>query len=219
MLIEPGSTLLMTGDSITDCGRRLPVGRAADGGLGDGYVSLVHALLEDAYPDHHIEVLNTGVGGDTVMDLEARWDRDVLAHRPGWLSVMIGINDVWRLFGTPALQEWHVPLPAYRSTLEGLVARARPQVRGLVLMSPYYLQPDPSDPMREMMDSYGEAVRQIAGRQDALFVDTQAAFDAVMKTTGPLSLSEDRVHPNRTGHMVLAQAFLEAVGFEGGWTD
>lgn len=28
------------------------------------------------------------LGGNTVLDLAARWDGDVLAERPGWLSVM-----------------------------------------------------------------------------------------------------------------------------------
>lgn len=210
MLIAKNSTLLMTGDSITDCGRAHPVGEAPRG-LGDGYVSLVHALT--AAP-HSLRVLNTGVGGDTVADLAARWDRDVLSLRPDWLSVMIGVNDVWRWFD-PAWRDLHVPLSLFSSTLEELVGRVRPRLKGLVLMSPFYLQPDRADPMRAALDEYGAVVRNIADRHTALFVDTQAAFDALMRELPASALSEDRFHPNQTGHTLLAREFLKTVGFNG----
>jgi lysophospholipase L1-like esterase len=44
-------------------------------------------------------------------------------------------------------------------------------------------------------------------------VDTQAAFDEVTKELHPMALAADRVHPNVTGHMVLARAFLKTVGY------
>jgi len=34
----------------------------------------------------------------------------------------------------------------------------------------------------------------------------------VLKHLHPMTIAWDRVHPNRIGHMVLAQAFLKAVG-------
>jgi lysophospholipase L1-like esterase len=201
----------MVGDSITDCGRARPVGEMD--GLGSGYVSQVNALLGAAYPAHRIRVMNTGVSGNTVLDLEARWETDVLALEPDWLSVMIGINDVWRQFDSPLAPERHVPLEVYSATLEKLIARMRPRLKGLALMTPYFIEPNRADPMRAMMDRYGEAVKQAAGRHQAVFVDTQAAFDALLEETHPMSLAWDRVHPNQTGHMLLARAFLSAIGF------
>jgi lysophospholipase L1-like esterase len=66
--------------------------------------------------------------------------------------------------------------------------------------------------MRITMDAYGAVVRELAAKHDALFVDTQAAFDAVTAHTHPMTLAWDRIHPNTTGHLVLARAFLSAVG-------
>ena len=201
----------MIGDSITDCNRAHPVGEMD--GLGNGYVSMVNALLNAVYPAHHIRVLNTGVGGNTVLDLESRWETDVLALQPDWLSVMIGINDVWRQFDTPFQKERHVPLDLFASTLEKLIARTRPLLKGLVLMSPYFIEPNRAEPMRVRMDEYGAAMRQVAERHQAIFVDTQAAFDAVTEMVHPISLALDRVHPNQTGHMLIARAFLSAIGY------
>jgi lysophospholipase L1-like esterase len=70
-------------------------------GLGTGYVSLVDSLLRAAYPQGRIRMVNMGTSGNTVRDLAERWQTDVLDLEPDWLSIMIGINDVWRQFDSP----------------------------------------------------------------------------------------------------------------------
>jgi lysophospholipase L1-like esterase len=215
MKIHSNSTLLMIGDSITDCGRAQPIGEAINWDLGNGYVSLINALLGADCPQRNIRIRNVGISGQTVRDLAARWQSDVLDLKPDWLSIMIGINDVWRQFDEPLLTEKHVTLDEYASILEQLVRATRPQLKGLVLMTPYFLEPNRADPMRAMMDRYGEVVRQLAVRYQAILVDTQAAFDAVLTEVHPMALASDRVHSNLAGHMVLARAFLKALGY--GW--
>lgn len=203
-------TLLFIGNSITDCGRRRPLGVGE--GLGDGYVALVDGWLRATRPERPVRVLNMGVSGDTVRDLDGRWQRDVLDQAPDELAVMIGINDVWRRFGTRQQQRHHVPPGEYAATLDRLIAAARPVVQRLFLLNPYYIEPDHADPMRALMDLYGGIVREIAAERDAELVDTQAAFDRVLAALPPEALAQDRVHPNLTGHLVLARAFLAVYG-------
>jgi lysophospholipase L1-like esterase len=155
MKIHSNSTLVMIGDSITDCGRVRPVGESVGGDLGNGYVALIHAMLSTTCPQQHIRVRNTGISGNTVRDLAARWQSDVLDLKPDWVSIMIGINDVWRQFDAPLQPEWHVPLDEYASILEQLVRTTRPQLKGMVLMTPYFIEPNRADPMRALMDRYG----------------------------------------------------------------
>ncbi len=211
MKIPPNSTLLMIGDSITDSGRGRPIGESGD--LGNGYVALVHARLSATCPEQRIRIRNMGIGGHTVRDLAARWQSDVLDLKPDWLSIMIGINDVWRQFDAPLQTEWHVSLDEYASTLEQLVRTTRPHLKGLVLMTPYFIEPDREDPMRAMMDRYGQVVLRLAENYEAIAVDTQAAFDAVLTEFHPMALAGDRVHANLTGHMILARAFLNALEY------
>lgn len=210
MLIQPGSRLLMIGDSITDCGRARPVAEGNE--TGNGYVSLVNALLAALYPSHGIRVFNMGVNGNTVRDLKARWRKDVLELQPHWLSVFIGINDVWRQFDTPLRTEQHVLIDEYRRELDSLVRATLPQLQGLVLMTPYFLEPNRSDPMREAMDAYAAVVRELAVQHGAVLVDTQAAMDALLEHMHPMTLCWDRIHPSQTGHMALALAFMRALG-------
>lgn len=155
-----------------------------------------------------------GVSGNTVRDLQTRWQSDVLELKPDWLSICIGINDVWRHFHSPNQPEWHVSLDEYTQTLDELLRVTRPSLNGLILMTPYFIEPNRSEPMRTMMDQYGAAVRQLAEKYQALFVDTQAAFDAALTDLHPMALAWDRVHPTNAGHMILARAFLKAIEYE-----
>jgi lysophospholipase L1-like esterase len=213
MKIQPNSKLVMIGDSITDCDRARPVGEGLFEALGKGYVSLVDGLLTARYPDHRIRVVNMGASGNTVRDLQGRWQKDVLDLKPDWLSVLIGINDVWRHFDSPLQIERRVPLDEYVQTLDELLRVARPALKGLILMTPYFIEPHRADAMRAMMDRYGAAVRQLAEKHQALLVDTQAAFDASLTHLHPMTLAWDRVHPNRAGHMIIARAFLQTVEY------
>lgn len=213
MKIAANSKLVMIGDSITDCERARPIGEGRDAALGTGYVSLVDALLKTAEPTANIRIINMGISGNTVRDLQERWQTDVLDLQPDWLSIMIGINDVWRQFDKPLESEKHVLLEEYGRVLSELVASTRPTLQGLVLMTPYFIEPNRNDAMRKMMDSYGQVVKEIATSYQAVFVDTQAGFDRVLGAVHPMSLAWDRVHPNLTGHMILARAFLDGIAF------
>ena len=211
MKLENGQSILFTGDSITDCGRARPVGTGA--GLGEGYVAFVNSLLATCYPEREVTVLNTGIGGNTVIDLDGRWESDVLAHTPDWLSVMIGINDVWRHFGDTAASG-QITMDLYVKTYRKLLEQIRGDLEGLVLMTPYVIEPNLSDPMRERMDKYSAVVEQFAREFDAVFVNVQAAFDHYLEHRPWQSVCEDRVHPDKSGHMIIAAAFLTAIGLD-----
>lgn len=213
MKIEAGSKLVMIGDSITDAERARPVGEGLFGAIGNGYVRDVDARLGAVTPQQRFRVVNMGRSGNNVRDLKARWQTDVFDLNPDWLSIMIGTNDVWRQFAIPRQPETHVPIDEYERTLDELVTQTLPTVKGLVLMTPFTIEPNPQDAMRATMDPYGSIVAALAEKHNTLFVDTQDAFKEAMQTYYPATLAWDRVHPNPIGHMVLARAFLNAIGF------
>jgi lysophospholipase L1-like esterase len=214
MRLEANQKLVFIGDSITDAGRSQPVGEGRGEATGRGYVGQVEALLGAVYPDLYLRVVNVGTSGNTVRDLAGRWQKDVLDLKPDWLSIMIGINDVWRQFDSPRQSEKHILPDEYEKTLRELVTLTRPTVKGLVLMTPFYIEPNPADGMRARMDEYSAIVHRITEEADAIFVDTQAAFNAALPYYYPATLAWDRVHPNPTGHMIMARAFLNGIGFD-----
>ncbi len=208
MIFQQHQKIVFIGDSITDAGRR-------DAGAlyGTGYVNQVRSLLLARYPGLGLRFINHGVSGNTSRHLADRWDRDVIAEHPDWLSLMIGINDVWRMFGLYPHEA--VPLPEYESLLRNLLDRTRAATgAGLILMEPYMIEPDRRVLMRRQMDLYGEVVRQLAAEYGAVLVRTQAAFDVVLAHTTPEDWANDQIHPNTAGHAVIALAWLQAIGFE-----
>lgn len=207
MLFERGQKILFIGDSITDCGRR-----DTNAPYGNGYVSLVRAFVEARYPELGLVWENRGIGGNTTEHLLARWETDAIAEQPDWLSVMIGINDVWRTFDSGGAGA--VSIEDYEANLRNLLQQATERTNArLIVAEPFDIDPDRADPMRAMMDAYGAVCRRVGEEFGAIGVRTQEAFDAVLATTRWDAWAPDKIHPGLPGHAVIAQAYLRAIGF------
>ena len=211
MLFNKNTTFLLTGDSITDSGRlKDPYG------IGIGYVNVINAMITCAYPDLGIKIINTGISGNTIHNLRERWQADVLDHAPDYLSIMIGVNDVWRYHDhRPEKRQYHVPLPEYKATYKELLEQTIGKVDTTILITPYLAEPNKSDPFRIMLDEYVAAVKQLSADFGTLLVDTQSIIDNYMYNSGisPINIAIDRVHPTGTGCMMIAKGVLSAVGF------
>ena len=200
------TTIVFIGDSITDCERR-----DTHAPYGDGYVNMVRTSVMDRTPAPQLTWVNRGISGDTVLDLAARWRDDAIGTHPTWLSVMIGINDVWRAFD--GRTDDAVPLEVFEPTLRGLLTDAVEATGArLILADPYLIEPDRDEPQRVATDAFAVAVRRLADEFDAVHVPTQAAFDRVLTGATPHAWSQDRIHPNPAGHRLIADEFLRAIG-------
>lgn len=128
-------TLLFIGDSITDAGRDW----ADPASLGHGYVHEIARTLRAraaAGAAAAPRIINRGVNGNRVYDLESRWSTDVIGHRPTVVTVKIGINDTWRHYdrGVPS------PVDAFEACLDRLFAdTARILAARLVVITPFLL--------------------------------------------------------------------------------
>jgi len=199
------STLLFTGDSITDSGRRTD----PSGHLGAGYVRRI-AEMADA-GGHRVRVVNTGVSGDRTTDLMARWDADVIDRRPDVLTILIGANDMWRRYDADAPMSPDEFRANYVTVLDRV--RARLDLRRLVIMEPF-LVPVRDEQRRwrvEDLDDKRAVARDVAARYDALFVPLDAILSERAATAGPDSVIDDGVHPSAGGHELIAQSWWAVV--------
>ncbi|WP_299038655.1 GDSL-type esterase/lipase family protein [uncultured Pseudokineococcus sp.] len=209
MTVEPDAPrtrVVLTGDSITETGRHEDAS-----GLGTGYARLVAERLAAsarARGGDVPHVVNTGVGGDRLVDLERRWDEDVLAHEPALVSVLVGINDTWRRHdgGEPS------PADAFEARLDGLLRRTTAAGARLVLLEPFVVPVEPGQERWE--DDLGprrSALRAVADRHGAVLVPTAAAVAEAAGRRSAVAVAADGVHPTPLGHRVLADAWVASV--------
>ena len=214
MIFEKGSKILFIGDSISDYDRARPVGEGLFNAWGRSYVADVASLIGCMYPEEHLRIVNMGIGGNQCRDLEARWQTDVFDQNPDYVSILIGINDVWRQFDTPAMPDRAVSPAQYEQNVEEMILSLQGRVKGVFLMTPYYMEPNPADTMRARMNEYGAVCQRLAEKYGCVFIDTQAMFDNYFKHQHSTFIAWDRVHPNQIGAMLIAREFLKHCGFD-----
>lgn len=214
MIFESGDRIVFAGDSVTDMGSAQPVGEGLFDNVGRGYVREVENLLAVCYPERIIRITNSGISGNTSRDLLARYDRDVVDLDPDWVSICIGINDVWRQFDVPALTDAQVQPEEYRENVEKMILKVKKKVKGIFILSPYIIEPNRSDWMRARMDEYVAICRELAEKHGCVFVDFQQMYEDYCKVRHSASIAWDRIHPNQIGAMLMAKTFLSHCGFE-----
>ncbi|QDP97327.1 SGNH/GDSL hydrolase family protein [Microlunatus elymi] len=196
--IQPGNTVIFFGDSITDAGRRDDPDQ-----LGNGYVRLLAAELADA------RVLNAGIGGNRVVDLQQRLDDDVLAAGPDLVSIMIGINDTWRRFD----RDDPTSTEAYEAGYRDVLTRIRTAGASAILLEPFVLPvtEEQATAWREDLDPRIEAVHRLGAEFDAPVVPLDVELNKLAAETGSAALAADGVHPTERGHAEIARLWLDAV--------
>lgn len=214
MLFENYDRVVFAGDSVTDMGRERPVGEGLFDSVGRSYVRVVENMLVTWYPELFIRVSNVGCSGNTSRDLLNRFDTDVVALKPDWVSICIGINDVWRQFDSPAIAESHVLPDEYRSNVEKMILSVKDTVKGIFLCTPYYMEPNQEDAMRKRMDEYVQICKELAEKYGCVLVDFQQMYAAYCTVRHSSCFAWDRVHPNQMGATMMAKLFLEKCGFD-----
>ncbi|MFG2710989.1 SGNH/GDSL hydrolase family protein [Streptomyces goshikiensis] len=216
--VRPGSTVMFIGDSITDCQRL-----ESEDGLGFGYPLRVAGEWGLRYPDRPVTWLNTGIGGNRVRDLEARWQADVLDARPDVVSVLVGVNDMG----------WHTLDPEgrvisaaeFEAGYDRLLAPLAEAGTRLVLIEPFLLPihgvveagggvrvgAAEREEWRTDLDPKIQVVRGLARRYGAHLLAADGMFAELAATAGPEHWAADGVHPTPAGHAALAAAWLRLV--------
>lgn len=206
---QTNQTVVMTGDSITDAGRR-----GDNAPYGGGYVRHTVDLVVARYPERQIKFINTGISGNCVDDLQGRWQEDVLAHRPDWVTIMIGINDLHRTLNDVK----HLPPAEYEPRYRDILQQVQGIGAKLVLLDPFYMslehgQETQQGEVLKRLDGYLEVVAKLAEEFDAIHVKTQDAWLKVLPHYPAEQWCNEPVHPNPHGHFVMANALLESLGF------
>lgn len=202
---QTGDVILFQGDSVTDCGRIY----GDNSSLGNGYPSLIAAYLWATFPELNLTILNRGVSGNRVYDLETRWDRDCIELQPNWVSILIGINDTWRRYDSNILS----PIDEFTAAYRRILTRVREETKAKIVLCDPFVLPYPEDrkEWRIDLDPRIDAVRSLALEFDAIYVPLDGIFAAACTRQSPQFWAADGVHPTLAGHGLIAGAWLQAV--------
>src|SRR5690625_5947661 len=162
--------MVFIGDSITESGKFTDSER-----LGTGYVRIIHDYLLTNYPTNVFEILNKGISGDRIDDLEARWQTDVINMKPDMVSISIGINDVWRQLKQPEMKQ--IFPDEFERIYDDLLQQVRHKTNArIVLMEPTIIDENVLSIGNEKLQAYVQIIHTLAQKHDALIVPTHQAF-------------------------------------------
>lgn len=210
MRIKNKQTILFIGDSITDCDRR-----GANAPLGAGYVKMFSDMLLIRHAGKGVTVINRGISGDVVTGLRNRWSDDVIRNKPHILSIKIGINDLHR---TLRQAPDAVPPKLYREAYEDILKRTKKELPScrILLIDPFYISTDRAptsfrNEVLKLLPEYLKIVNGLSKKYGTLHIKTHDLFQRLLKDHDPNIFCQEPVHPNQTGHMVIAEAVYGAL--------
>lgn len=197
--------ILFYGDSVTDCGRIYD----DPTNLGLGYVKYTTESLLASFDDMDFEFINRGISGNRTCDLLARLDKDVIAHQPDIVTILIGINDTWRRF------DMNDPTSAeqFRANYEEVLKRIKNETNAkIIMMEPFLLYGMGKDEFRSDLNEKIDEVRKLAKVYADYFIPLDGILAAACVEYDDIKvLSEDGIHPAEEGKKVLAWHLLQVL--------
>ena len=205
--------ILFQGDSITD------VGRARDNNVnvGRGYAHLVKAALGYREPLAY-DFFNRGISGNRIVDVYARIKIDIINLSPDFMSLLIGVNDVWHEFGSKNGVSAEKFEKIYSMLVEE-IREALPDIKILV-MEPFVLPgtattgeladgSDKYEAFRSQTELRARAAARVAEKYSLGFLPLQAEFDGACEKAEPSFWLVDGVHPTEAGHALISKLWIK----------
>lgn len=201
-------TFIILGDSITDCDRN----RDDINSLGMGYPAVTAANIGIRHPQK-FRFINEGISGNRIVDVYARIKRDILNQKPDYLSILIGINDVWHELG----DKNGVAAPKFEKIYSMLIEEIKeelPEIK-IFILEPFVTPGTATDEHIEYFQAEtrlrAEAAKRVAEKYDLTFIPLQEKFDEAMKAAPASYWTRDGVHPTAEGHGIIARELTAAV--------
>ena len=197
-------TVLFQGDSITDCGR--------GNGLGSGYPLFVTATLNQENPNEY-NFINKGISGNRIVDVYARIKADIINLKPDYMSILIGVNDVWHeLSESPNGVDADKFFKIYSMLIEEVKA-ALPNIK-IMILEPFVLEACSTteywDFFKTEVSKRAEMAKKIAEKYNLPFIPLQAGFDMLATKAPNEYWLGDGVHPTPAGHEYIKSQWINA---------
>ncbi len=206
-LLQSGDMVAVIGDSITEQKQ---------------YSVFMEDYLLMCQPLDKLRVAQFGWGGETAAGFARRMDNDVLRFKPTLITTCFGMNDG----GYGPLSKDRAD--GYRQAQQQIVDKAKAAgVRTIIVGSPgcvdsdKFRNPEQAAIYNKTLGELRDIAREVAQSSGVAFADVHTPMMDVMQKAKRKYGHEyhvaggDGVHPDADGQLVMAYAFLKALGFDG----
>ena len=156
---------------------------------------------------------NRGIGGNRIVDLYARIKVDIINLKPDFMSILVGVNDVWHEF-----EEYRNGVDAdkyfkFYDMLIKEVLEALPDIK-IMIMEPYVTHGSFTDTVwnnfKYEVGLRAEKAKLIAEKYNLKYVPLQKAFDEAYEKY-PVNgfWTGEGNHPTPAGHELIAREWLK----------
>ncbi len=194
--------ILFQGDSITDWGRNYEEYFS----LGHGYVKFASDYIREMFPEKEFEFINRGIGGNKVVDLVNRLDSDFIEIQPDFVSILIGINDVWHLAGDRNWLPNDVFEAQYRTVLDAIKEKTNAKI---MILEPFVIPVEDKLHFREDLAPKIEIIRKLAREYACVYLPTDGLLNSAFIGDDPLSFAADGVHPTDKGAEFIGRMYAQ----------
>ena len=186
------------------------------------YTQYVEDYFYTRYPKLRLKFHNAGVGGARAWDALQRFDKDVAAYKPKYVTVLLGMNDgSYKPYDDAVFQ-------TYKKDMTEVLKRITDIGATPILMTPtmFDARADRAKPNNKRdpesialynstLAYYGTWLRDVAQENGWGFVDMWTPLNTITmeqrKTDPNFTMIKDAVHPAEAGQLVMAAAIINDV--------
>ena len=203
---------LFQGDSITDAGRDRKIEDISSYSIGHGYATVTAAIL-GAKHQGKLEFFNRGISGNRIVDVYTRIKNDIINLKPDYLSILIGVNDVWHEL------DWQNGISAEKfeklySMLIEEIKEELPDIK-IYILEPFLTHGEAVDErwdiFRGEVEKRAAVSKKIAEKYNLTFIALQKNFDDACQNAPCTYWTKEGVHPTAMGHGLIAEELVKSV--------
>lgn len=207
--IKDNQRILFIGDSITDVKWNKNLNQRFRLNSYNTYPLQVAKELKKKYKG--LKFFFRGIASNRTYHLYDRLTKDCINLKPDVIIMLIGVNDAWENYVPEQYPPLLRPMEPHIKEVYRRIKAELPNAK-LITLLPFLISTiEEKQPFRKVLDEYVEKLNEYAQGNADEIIALQPLFDEAEKTTAPVLLAKDSVHPTNLGHSVIAKAVLSLI--------